>query len=52
MKIDTEIRDEKLQYEINREVAKILALWSGKFYKYKYNTSEEIFPSDLKRIKK
>ena len=28
--IDDKIRNEKLQYDINREVAKILALSSGK----------------------
>ena len=30
MKIDDQIKDEKLQYDINREAAKILALSSGK----------------------
>ena len=30
---DDKIRDEKLQYYINREVAKISALWSGKYDK-------------------
>ena len=30
MAIDDKIRDEKLQYDINREVAKISALSSGK----------------------
>ena len=38
MTIDAKIRDEKLQYEINREVAKILALSSGKIDKYEYFT--------------
>ena len=31
MTINDQIRDEKLQYDINREAAKILALSSGKF---------------------
>ena len=31
MKIDDKIRDEKLQYDINREAAKISALSSEKF---------------------
>ena len=31
MTIDDKIRDEKLQYDINREAAKILALSSEKF---------------------
>ena len=30
MTIDDQIKDEKLQYDINREAAKILALSSGK----------------------
>ena len=34
MIIDDQIRDEKLQYDINREVAKISALSSGKTDKY------------------
>ena len=36
MTIDDQIRDEKLQYDINREAAKISALLSGKIDKYKY----------------
>ena len=31
MKIDDQIRDEKLQYDINREAAEISALSSNKF---------------------
>ena len=34
MTIDGKIRDEKLQYEINREAAKISPLSSGKIDKY------------------
>ena len=34
--IDDKIRNEKLQYDINREAAKILVLSSGKIDKYKY----------------
>ena len=34
--IDDKIRDEKLQYDINREEAKIFALSSGKIDKYEY----------------
>ena len=41
MTIDDQIRDEKLQYDINREAAKISALSSGKIDKYKYLTGEE-----------
>ena len=42
MTIDDQIRDEKLQYNINREAAKKLALSSGKIDKYEYLTCEEI----------
>ena len=34
MTIDDKIRDEKLQYDINREAAKLSALSSGKIDKY------------------
>ena len=44
------MRDEKLQYDINREVAKISALSSRKIDKYEYLTGEEILPSDQSRI--
>ena len=46
MTIDDKIIDEKLQYNINREGAKISALSSGKIDKYEYLTGEEILPSD------
>ena len=46
MTINDQIRDEKLQYDINREVAKISALSSGKIRKYEYLTSEDILPSN------
>ena len=36
MTIDDEIRDEKLQYDINREAAKISALSSGKVDKMNF----------------
>ena len=41
MTIDDKIRDEKLQYDVDREVVKILALSSGKIDKYEYLTDEE-----------
>ena len=44
MTVDDKIRDEKLQYDINREAAKILALLSGKIDKDEYLTGEEISP--------
>ena len=51
MTIDDQIRDEKLQYDINREAAKISALSSGKIDKYEYLTGEEILPSNQKKKK-
>ena len=36
----TLIRDEKLQYDINKEAAKTSALLSGKRYKHEYLTGE------------
>ena len=45
MTSDDKIRDGKLQYDINREVAKISALSSSKIHKYEYLTGEEILPS-------
>ena len=50
MTIEDQIRDEKLQYDINREVAKISALSSGKIEKYEYLTGEEILPSNQQEI--
>ena len=41
---------EKLQYDINREAAKISALSSGKFGKYEYLTGEEILSSNKQQI--
>ena len=46
MTIDAKIRDEKLQYDINREAAKISALSYGEIDKYEYLTGEGILPSD------
>ena len=42
MTIHDKIKDEKLQYDINREAAKISVLSSGKTDKYEYLTGEEI----------
>ena len=50
MAIDDHIRDEKLQYDIHREAAKISALSSNKIDKYEYFTSEEKLPSNQKQI--
>ena len=45
MTINDQIKDEKLQYNCNREAAKISALSSGKLHKYEYLTGEDILPS-------
>ena len=50
MTINDQIRDEKLQYDINREAAKISALSSGKVHKYEYLTGEDILPSNQQQI--
>ena len=50
MTIDDRIRDEKLQYGVNTECAKISDLSSGKIKKYEYLTGEEILSSNQKQI--
>ena len=50
MTINDQIKDEKLQYDINREAAQISALSSGKTYKYEYLTGEDILPSSNQQI--
>ena len=50
MVIDDKIRDEKLQYNINRESPKLSALSSGRISKYEYLTDEEILPSNQRQI--
>ena len=50
MTIGDKIRDEKLQYNINREAAKISALSSGKIDKYEHLTGEEILSSNQRQI--
>ena len=45
MTVNDQIKDEKLQYDINREAAKISALSSGKLHKHEYLTGEDILPS-------
>ena len=50
MTINDQITDEKLQYYINREAAKISALSSGKIHKYEYLTGEDILPSNQQQI--
>ena len=50
MRINDKIRDEKLQYNINRETAKISALSQGKFDKYEYLIREEIIFGDERGV--
>ena len=50
MTIDDKIRDEKLQYDIYREAAKLSVLSSGKIDKYEYLTGVEILPSNQRQI--
>ena len=50
MTINNQIRDENLRYDVNREVAKISASWSGKLHKYEYLTGEDILSSNQQQI--
>ena len=50
MTIEDQIRDEKLQYDINKEAAKVSTLLSGKIDNYEYLTGEEILPSNQQQI--
>ena len=50
MTIEDQIKDEKLQYDINREAAKISASSSGKIDKCEYLTGEEILSSNQRQI--
>ena len=50
MTFDNKIRDEKLQYNNNREAAKMSVLSPAKIDKCKYVTCEEIFTDQSKMI--
>ena len=50
MTIEDQNRDEKLQYDNNREAAKISALSSGKINKYEYLSGEEILPFNQQKV--
>ena len=50
MTIDDQIGDKKIQYDTNKEAAKISALSSGKIDKHEYITGEEILPSNQQEI--
>ena len=43
MTTDDQIRDEKLRYDINKEVAKISTLSSGKIDKYEFLVGEKFY---------
>ena len=49
MTINDQIRDEKLQYDINREAAK-MSKSSSNFHEYEYLTGEDILPSSQHQI--
>ena len=51
MTIDDKIRDKKVQYDINKEPAKISALSSGKIDKFEDLTGEEILPTNQRQIR-
>ena len=48
MTINDQVKDENLQYDINREAAKELS--SGKLHKYEYLTGEGILPSNQQQM--
>ena len=50
MTINDQIRDGKLQYDVNREAAKISPLSSNKFNTCEYLTGEKILPSNQKQM--
>ena len=50
MTIEDQIKDDKLQYDINRKAAKISVLSSGKIDKYEYLIGEEILASNQQQI--
>ena len=49
MENDDKIRDEKLQFDVNREAAKTSTLSYGKMDNYGYLTDEEILPSNQRQ---
>ena len=50
MTIEDQIKDENLEHDINRDVAKISASSSGRIDKYEYLTGEDILPSNQQKI--
>ena len=50
MTTDNKIKDEKLQYDINREAAKILAVSHENIDQYRYLSGEQILLFNEKQI--
>ena len=50
MTVDDQIKDEKAQYNINREAAKISSLSSSKINKYDYLTGKVVLSSNQEQI--
>ena len=50
MTINDQIRDEKLQYDINRKTAETSALTSGRIDDQEYVTGKEILPSNQQQL--
>ena len=50
MTINDKVIDKNLQYDINKDAAKISPLSSGKIDKYEYLTGEEILPPYESRV--
>ena len=50
MTFNDQIRDEKLQYDINRKAAEISVISSGKIDKCEYLNGKEILPSNQQQI--
>ena len=50
MTTDDKIKDEKMQYHVNREAAKISALSFGKIDNYEYFTNEKILLSNQRQV--
>ena len=50
MAFNDQIRDKKLQYDINRKAAEISGISSDKIDKYEYLNGKEILPSNQQQI--
>ena len=50
MTIQNDIKNQKLEYDYNREVKRLSALLSSKIGKYEYLTGEEILPLDQNKM--